>query len=55
MTTSTRPSDEQIERAAKDNPDLPKAFIRDALLAAEEIKAGQTKRYIRRNDQPEAP
>ncbi|MCJ8348284.1 hypothetical protein [Moritella sp.] len=44
----------QIEYWAKigqmmmDNPDLPYEFVRESLLATEEVKQGLTKRYVRR-------
>jgi len=44
----------QIEYWAKigqimiDNPDLPYEFVRESLLAAEEVKQGLTKPYVRR-------
>lgn len=37
-----------IGRIAEDNPDLPYGFIRDALIATEEVKAGKVTRYARR-------
>ena len=33
----------------EDNPDLPTEFINDALKATEEIEAGETESYIRRD------
>ncbi|GLR64688.1 TA system antitoxin ParD family protein [Marinospirillum insulare] len=44
----------QIEYWAKigqimiDNPDLPYEFVRESLLAAEEVKQGLSKPYVRR-------
>ncbi|GAB1103329.1 MAG: hypothetical protein Sw2LagTSB_12190 [Shewanella algae] len=44
----------QIEYWAKigqimiDNPDLPYEFVRESLLATEEVKQGLTKPYVRR-------
>ena len=44
----------QIEYWAKvgqmmiDNPDLPYEFVRESLLAKEEVKQGLTTRYVRR-------
>ncbi|MBO1272944.1 hypothetical protein J3L11_14950 [Shewanella sp. 4t3-1-2LB] len=44
----------QIEYWAKigqimiDNPDLPYEFVRESLLATEEVKQGLTRRYVRR-------
>ncbi|ELE6601568.1 hypothetical protein RMQ50_004883 [Vibrio alginolyticus] len=44
----------QIEYWAKigqimiDNPDLPYEFVKESLLASEEVKQGLTKRYVRR-------
>ncbi len=37
-----------IGKIAEDNPDLPYAFIRDALMASAEVKAGKLKRYVRK-------
>lgn len=37
-----------IGRIAEDNPDLPYEFIRDALMASAEVKAGKVKKYVRR-------
>jgi hypothetical protein len=34
-----------IEKAVKDNPDLPVKFIKDTLLGVEEIRSGQTAEY----------
>ncbi|MEZ8107392.1 MULTISPECIES: TA system antitoxin ParD family protein [Vibrio] len=44
----------QIEYWAKigqimiDNPDLPYEFVKESLLANQEVKQGLTKRYVRR-------
>lgn len=46
----------QIEYWAKvgqvmmDNPDLPYNFVRESLLATQEVKQGLTKRYVRRTE-----
>lgn len=37
----------KIGRAAEDNPDLPYSFIKDALLATEQLKAGLATPYER--------
>lgn len=41
----------EIGRIAEDNPDLPYGFIRDALMAKLEIKAGKATEYVRRTKQ----
>jgi len=37
----------KIGRAAEDNPDLPYSFIKDAILATEQLKAGLATPYER--------
>ncbi len=36
----------RIGQIAEENPDLPYAFIKDILLAMEEVKAGQVEPYV---------
>ncbi len=36
----------KIGQIAEENPDLPYAFIKDILLALEEVKAGQVEPYV---------
>ena len=36
-----------IGRMVEDNPDLPFSFIKDVMLAAEQVKEGQVTRYVR--------
>lgn len=38
----------KIGRIAEDNPDLPYAFIKEALLAQSEVQEGMVTRYERR-------
>lgn len=38
----------EIGRIAEDNPDLSYEFIKDAILASAEMKAGKVKKYVRR-------
>ncbi|EGQ8734652.1 ParD-like family protein [Vibrio parahaemolyticus] len=38
----------KIGKIAEDNPDLSYEFIREVLLAREEISYGETKKYVRR-------
>ncbi|WP_235660945.1 ParD-like family protein [Aeromonas veronii] len=38
----------KIGRMVEDNPDLPFSFIKDVMLAAEQVKEGQLTRYVRR-------
>lgn len=38
----------QIGRIAEDNPELPYEFIKDALTATAELKAGAVEKYVRR-------
>ena len=38
----------KIGRMVEDNPDLPFSFIKDVMLAAEQVKEGQVTRYVRR-------
>jgi len=38
----------QIGRIAEDNPELPYAFIKDALVATAEMNAGAVEKYVRR-------
>lgn len=40
----------EIDKIAKDNPDLTTEVIQGVLLATDEIKSGEIKRYIRRVD-----
>jgi hypothetical protein len=35
-------------RAVTDNPNLPYEFVREVLLASEEVKQGMVKRYVRK-------
>lgn len=41
----------KIGHMVEDNPDLPFGFIKDAMLAAEQINEGQMTRYVRRTKQ----
>lgn len=37
----------KIGRMAEENPDLPFNFLKDVMLAAEQVKQGQVTRYVR--------
>jgi hypothetical protein len=37
----------EIGRMVEDNPDLPYSFIKDAIIATTEAKAGKVTRYVR--------
>ncbi|MGL5949778.1 MAG: TA system antitoxin ParD family protein [Aeromonas sp.] len=37
----------KIGHLVEDNPDLPFSFIKDVLLAADQVKEGQVIRYVR--------
>jgi hypothetical protein len=43
----------KIGRIAEDNPDLPYAFILEALLAKSEVDNGKVSRYVRRTKKSE--
>lgn len=38
----------RIGQMVEENPDLPFSFVKDALLATEEVKAGKVRPYARR-------
>ncbi|MGP7732855.1 TA system antitoxin ParD family protein [Oceanimonas smirnovii] len=38
----------KIGQMVEENPDLPFSFVKDALLATEEVKAGKVRPYARR-------
>ncbi len=38
----------KVTRAAADNLDLPYEFVRETLLATEEVKQGMVKPYVRK-------
>lgn len=38
----------KIGRMAEDNPDLPFSFIKDTMLAAEQVAEGSVTRHVRR-------
>jgi len=38
----------RIGQIMMDNPDLPYEFVRESILASEEVKQGLKKRYVRR-------
>lgn len=38
----------RIGQMVEENPDLPFSFVKDALLATEEVKAGRVRPYARR-------
>lgn len=38
----------KIGQMVEENPDLPFSFVKDALLANEEVKSGRVKPYVRR-------
>lgn len=41
----------RIGHMVEDNPDLPFSFIKDVMLAAEQINEGNMTRYVRRTKQ----
>ncbi|WP_319784488.1 TA system antitoxin ParD family protein [Oceanisphaera sp. IT1-181] len=38
----------KIGQMVEENPDLPFSFVKDALLATQEVKLGRVKPYVRR-------